>query len=119
MSARCWTTCGALLLGGMLLAGCAPSGADDAIVRLSGYPRFEPTVVTVPVGGSVTWHSAGRRVHTVTAVDEDREPTGPFDSGDLVGTGSFRHTFEEAGAYPYVCRYHGDREMIGLVVVGS
>jgi plastocyanin len=119
MSTRRWATCAVLLVGSALLTDCAPSGADDAIVRLSGYPRFEPTVVTVPVGGTVTWHSAGRRVHTVTAVDGDREPTGRFDSGDLVGTGSFRHTFEEAGEYPYVCRYHGNREMIGLVVVGS
>jgi plastocyanin len=101
------------------LPACRAAGADDAIVRMTGTLRFEPTVVEVPVGGTVTWHNDGTYAHTVTAVDEDRSPSGDFDSGEVVGTGSFEHTFTEAGEYRYQCEFHGLQEMVGIVVVGS
>lgn len=97
---------------------CTSSGEDAASVSMTGDLRFEPTTVQIPVGGTVTWQNTGVTGHDVTAIGEDRAPTGAFDSGDVVGTGTFSHTFEEVGAFPYTCTIHGG-EMIGLVEVGS
>lgn len=98
------------------LSSCAARGADAASVQMTGERRFEPATVEIPVGGTVTWHNDGVTRHTVTAIDGDREPSGVFDSGPVVGTGSFAHTFAEAGAVAYRCTIHGG-EMVGVVTV--
>lgn len=105
-----------LLLGS--LAACAAQGADAAAVKMTGDLRFEPATSEIPVGGRVTWHNDGVTQHTVTAIDGEREPTGAFDSGVVAGTATFEHTFDEAGAYTYMCMIHGS-EMVGLVTVGG
>ena len=97
---------------------CASSGADDAAVAMTGDARFEPAGVVIPVGGTVAWHNDGVTRHTVTAIGEGRDPTGAFDSGVVDGTGTFQHTFDEAGAYTYTCTIHGG-EMVGVVTVGG
>jgi plastocyanin len=114
-----WRTIGGLLLVAAASAGCTSAGADDAVVQMTGQLRFEPTTIEIPVGGTVTWHNDGTYTHTATSIEEDRSPSGEFDSGEVVGTGSFAHTFTEAGEYLYQCQLHGMQEMIGLVVVGS
>lgn len=106
-----------LLVGAISLAACTEAGADAVSVSMTNEDRFEPAVVEVPVGGSVTWRNDGARPHTVTAISQDREPTGEFDSGEVTGTGTFSHTFEEPGSYLYQCQLHGHREMIGVVEV--
>jgi plastocyanin len=113
-----WRTIGGLLVVAVV-TGCTSAGADDGVVTMTGQLRFEPTTIEIPVGGTVTWHNDGTYAHTATAIAEDRSPSGEFDSGEIVGTGSFTHTFTEAGEYLYQCRFHGLQEMIGLVVVGS
>ena len=114
---RRWSWCLAVCGVGLLVAGCADAAADNATVMMTGDLRFEPAAVDVPVGGTVTWQNDGITQHTVTAVGEDREPTGAFDSGTVIGTGTFAVTFEQPGSYLYLCRFHGDREMVGLVEV--
>jgi plastocyanin len=111
-------TIGGLLVVGAVATGCASAGADDGVVSMTGQLRFEPTTIEIPVGGRVTWHNDGTYAHTATSIEEDRSPSGEFDSGEVVGTGSFSQTFTEAGEYPYQCRFHGMQEMVGLVVVG-
>lgn len=103
---------------GVALTACTSSGADRAAVAMTGDLRFEPTTVELPVGGTVTWQNTGVTRHTATAVSEQREATGEFDSGAVAGTGSFSHTFDEAGSYRYTCTIHGG-EMIGLIEVVS
>jgi plastocyanin len=104
-------------VGAMLgLGGCAGSGADAAHVLMSNELRFEPTTVEIPVDGTVSWRNEGSRTHTATSVGEDRDPDGEFDSGEVIGTGTFTHRFASAGTYTYLCQVHGP-EMIGLVVV--
>jgi plastocyanin len=114
-----WLATGGAVLAVAAATGCSSGGADDAVVRMTGDLRFEPTTVEIPVGGTVAWHNDGTYAHTVTAVEEDRSPSGAFDSGEIIGTGQFEHTFEEAGEYPYQCEFHGLQEMVGLIVVGS
>ncbi|MFA9431597.1 plastocyanin/azurin family copper-binding protein [Egicoccus sp. AB-alg2] len=106
--------CGGLLAG---TVGCSGTGATDAQVLMTGELRFEPTTVEIPAGGSVTWRNDGQRPHTVTAIDRDRQPTGDFDSGEIIGTGTFTHTFQAAGTYVYHCEFHGRSEMVGIVEV--
>jgi plastocyanin len=75
---------------------------------------FTEPVVRVDVGEAVEWSVDGRSAHTVQADD------GSWDSGNLdPGTG-FSHTFDEPGAYPYFCAYHGQPGigMSGTVLVG-
>jgi plastocyanin len=112
------------LLLAVLVAGgttaCAAVRADDTVVRMRAEMRFDPAVVEVPLGATVTWENDGSRAHTVTELGEEGEdrPDG-FDSSEVPGTGRFSHTFDEPGEYLYRCRIHGDRGMVGLVVVTS
>lgn len=88
---------------------------------------FDPEIVKVPSGTTVTWTNEDAVAHTVTsgAIGEqgvpgvskgkpDR-PDGLFDDelADAGATSSF--TFDEPGTYEYFCRIHGG--MTGTVVV--
>lgn len=88
--------------------------------------HFEPHIVRVQPGGTVTWELEGG-VHTATAYHPDydrplRMPEGatPWDSGMLGEAGTtFEHTFETEGVYDYFCAPHEAMGMIGSVVVGE
>lgn len=102
-----------LILGGVAVAilGATavwfllrPSPADGDAVR--GVTEiavvddaFDPPVVEVPVGTTVTWTFAGEDAHDIVG-DGWGEQT-PAD------TGSFVHTFETSGSYRYTCTLHG------------
>ena len=76
--------------------------------------NFREKEVTVPVGTTVTWMYNGNLPHTVTSDD------GLFESGTLSSGGSFSYTFDEAGTFPYHCRFHGGpggSAMAGVITV--
>ena len=81
-------------------AGCRVEIADFA---------FEPAVIEVAVGTTVTWSNRDSSPHTVTGDD------GGFDSGRLDPEQNFEHTFDRAGSYAYHCDFHP--MMQGTVVV--
>lgn len=98
-------------------AGSASSGAEDeetsssdggTIVDIKNF-RYNPDMVEIAVGSTVTWTNQEIVVHTATA-DE-----GAFDSGDLSKGESFSFTFDEPGEFSYFCEYHDN--MHGTVVV--
>jgi plastocyanin len=68
---------------------------------------FSPAVVEVPVGSEVTWTFADTEEHDVIFDD--------FGS-NVELTGSYSHTFQTAGEYPYVCTLH-PLSMKGRVIV--
>jgi len=71
-------------------------------------------VIELPVGTTVTWHYNGGLPHTVTS------DTNLFNSGTLGEGDTFSFTFEEAGTFPYFCRFHGGAGgsgMSGVVIV--
>jgi plastocyanin len=72
---------------------------------------FEPAMVMIEAGDTVTWTNAGVRPHTVTADD------GSFDSGRLDPGEQFSFTFNEPGTFAYVCGFHP--EMQGSVMVAA
>jgi plastocyanin len=88
--------------------------------------HFEPHVVRVNPGGSITWELESG-THTTTAYHPDndrplRMPEGaiPWDSGMLSEQGAtFEHTFETEGVYDYVCVPHESTGMLGSVIVGE
>ena len=84
-------------------------GGDTVAVNV-GDNFYEPELVTVPVGGSVTWTNGGAEPHTATARDRDVLQSGALKQGE-----SFTETFERAGTYEYFCEFHPN--MKGTVVV--
>jgi plastocyanin len=118
------------------LAGCLglfePNDYDIGMTAVA----FTPETITVPAGTTVVWRNTSSRGHTVTAyegsVPDGAEffATGGYESeaaareacesegNGIVGTsGTFEHTFEIPGDYPYVCLPHETGGMIGTIEV--
>jgi plastocyanin len=119
--------------GGMLalattgtLAACGGADAKSPTVKMTTEMRFEPAVLTIKVGETVTWKNTGTMVHTVTTdptAIRDHElvqvPEGAetWDSGLINQEKSWSHTFTVAGTYKYVCVPHLLAGMMGEIVV--
>ncbi len=77
---------------------------------------FIPSVATIEVGGTVTWENTDNAAHTATSGSaQTGGPDGVFDSSLMMVGGSFSHTFDSAGTYPYFCMVHPWME--GTVIV--
>lgn len=81
---------------------------------------FQPSVINVSVGSTVTWTNGDSFGHTVTSDDRG----GPLDSPLIGGGGSWTYTFTAAGTYRYHCTPHSGPDasgnyvgMVGRVVV--
>ena len=105
----------------------APSDtAEVNMITEDGDYHFEPHVVRVNVGGTVTWHNESGS-HSTTAYHSDNDqpqlvPDGAasWDSGIVSEQGAtFEHTFETEGVYHYYCTPHETLGMIGSVIVGE
>jgi plastocyanin len=102
------------------------SSATVSMTTKDDGSHFEPHVVWVEQGGTVTWKLESG-THTSTAYSEaadrpSRIPDGAsgWDSGTLSEAGAtFDHTFETAGVYDYFCAPHEQSGMIGTVIVGE
>jgi len=70
---------------------------------------FEPQMLAISVGETVTWHNHDLAPHTTTAED------GTCDSDVLAYDASFNLTFHQAGQHSYFCAFHP--HMKGMVVV--
>ena len=86
----------------------ASSTADSTQVSIAQM-RFEPAVITVKAGDTVTWRNSASIPHTVTAKGK-----GPS-SGTLRTSQAFSHTFDKDGTYNYYCAIHPS--MTGKVIV--
>jgi plastocyanin len=72
---------------------------------------FTPAIITVVIGANntVIWKNEDSDSHTAHSNIPE------FNSGFIPPGGSFIHSFEQAGSYPYHCDLHP--WMTGLVVV--
>ena len=107
------------LAAAIVLAGCDSgddgngAGADAApvtgVTRVAAKDnRFTPPAVQVPAGTTLTWaFEDGLVPHDVTGDG--------WRSGDPQRKGTFAHTFDRPGTYPYRCTVHDG--MTGRVVV--
>ncbi|MCW2949342.1 MAG: Blue (Type 1) copper protein, partial [Thermoleophilia bacterium] len=104
----------------VLVAGCSSGGenalsADTAvqtnIVTMPRSYKFEPAVISIKRGTTVTWKNKDNFTHDVTIeVDgEKAEHTAP--QGEDV-----KITFDTKGTFDYVCRFHS-KDMRGKVIV--
>jgi plastocyanin len=74
---------------------------------------FNPQVITVKVGTTITWTDKDGAQHTVTS---DSGPTS-FNSGPLTPSGgTFKFTFSQAGTYSYHCMIHPSMTATVIVV---
>ena len=107
-----------LVLAAVVLAGCGGDGggndgADATVVAgvtevAAKDNQFTPPAIEVPAGTTVTWEFEDGFVPHDVAGDG-------FSSGDPRRSGSFTHTFDAPGTFPYRCTVHDG--MTGRVVV--
>ena len=93
-------------------AGCSGEDEAEAVattnVRMVKSYRFEPEVIEVDAGSTVTWTNEDNFTHTVQVEGRDDRKVGKGESVSIA--------FDEPGTYDYVCTLHS-RDMSGTVVV--
>jgi parallel beta-helix repeat protein len=99
--------------GGETAAGLPPAPPPDltgaaAVVHIRGM-RFEPRHVTVKPGQTVVWVNEDNVVHTVTSGVGTLPSHAPLSSPFMTRGQTFRHSFDEAGRYEYLCLPHLDQ----------
>lgn len=88
----------------------APTVLKAAITVSIGDHVFQPKMVTVKAGTTVTWKHQGAAVHNVVSLT-----TPSLRSADLEKGESYSYTFSKAGTYDYYCSYH--EGMTGTIIV--
>ncbi|MGZ3919833.1 MAG: cupredoxin domain-containing protein [Bacteroidia bacterium] len=66
------------------------------------YKRYNPTVVSIKRGTTLTFINKDNANHSVT------ESTGKFASGKIKSSDKFEHTFNDSTSYTIYCNYHPD-----------
>lgn len=86
-------------------AAAAPATAGTTIDMVD--LKFEPAALTVERGQTVTFVNRGKVTHNAKGED--------FFSRVVEPGGTYRHTFDRAGTFAYVCTFHPGME--GTVTV--
>ena len=112
MTARLVLPAAAVLAAAVVAAGCGGSGetepvATTKVTMVKSY-RFEPKVIEVQAGDSVTWTNDDNFTHTVRVEGEGDHKVGRGDSVSIA--------FAKPGTYHYVCTLHR-HDMDGTVIV--
>jgi plastocyanin len=100
----------------VMLAACAAASPPEPVatdhVDLPPSYRFEPQVISVPDGTTVTWANHDNFTHNVRLLDDGGEIL-PLHPGESV---SF--TFSGPGEHRYDCSFHPN-DMSGVVIVSE
>jgi len=96
-----------------------PFGAYNPELNTPAKVWYDPPIINIQIGDTVTWLNGDKEAHTVTSGQSAGrfswmsqkeggfgKPDGIFDSGGFKPNDSWTHTFEEAGAFPYFCTFH-------------
>ena len=105
-----------------------PFGASNPKLNTPIENWYEPPVISIQKGDTISWINDDQEGHTVTSgigpgrfgwMGDDKfgEPDGFFDSGRFMKSESWSFTFNEAGLFRYFCTFHPWME--GIVVVGE
>jgi plastocyanin len=103
----------ALAAAAVFAAGCGGSGessepvATTEVQMVKSY-RFDPKVIEIKAGDTVTWTNEDNFTHTV---EVDGQEDHKVEQGE-----SFSITFDKPGTYHYVCTLHS-KDMDGEVIV--
>jgi plastocyanin len=103
-----------LLAVAVLLAGCGTAAAAGPLrtdkVSLPPSYRFDPPVIQVAPGTTVTWSNGDNFTHTVQVQGGEVHRMEPGQSASI--------TFDTPGEYPYLCTLH-PQNMKGTVIVAA
>jgi len=99
----------ALATGPLAVAPVARASQGVENVTIVNF-EYQPDVLTVPLGATVTWQNSSDRPHTVT----DRG--GQFDTDPISPGASGKITFSTPGVYHVFCRINPSR-MNGVIIV--
>lgn len=93
------------LQGGLVNVGeeFDATGLDETTVDISD-ERFNPTILRVQKGTTVTWKNQDNAQHSITS--DENSPKGGLDSDTLKKGETYEHTFTETGTYNYYCEFH-------------
>jgi plastocyanin len=69
--------------------------------------KFSPATIEIKKGDIVEWKNDDITPHTATSAT--------FDSASIAPETSWRHTFAEAGSFPYTCTFHPDMKAAVIV----
>jgi plastocyanin len=96
----------------VVVAGCGAAGTSTPVatdnVQMAKSYRFDPTVVKVKAGDTVTWTNNDNFTHTVKVEDGPDHKVGRGDSVSI--------RFDKPGTYHYICTLHS-HDMHGQVIV--
>jgi plastocyanin len=96
----------------LVAAGCGESESSEPVattdVSMAKSYVFEPKVIEVESGQTVTWTNDDNFTHTVQV---DGQEDHKVEQGETVSI-----TFDEPGTYHYVCTLH-ENDMDGEVIV--
>lgn len=90
-------------------------GRVVSIVGNSGSNSYNPNLIEIKVGDTVTWINNDSSPHSVTSSSSSSSSNSNFDSGILRRGETFSFTFDREGEYPYFCTLHPS--MVGTVMV--
>ena len=102
-----------LVATAVFAAGCGGSSESSepvatTEVRMSKSYRFDPKVIEVEAGDTVTWTNEDNFTHTVEVEGQEDRKVGQGESVEI--------TSDERGTYGYVCTLHR-QDMDGEVIV--
>lgn len=80
-------------------ASCVRAGAAKHEIAIQNF-AFDPTVLNVAVGDTVSWTNMDSASHTASAID------GSWSSETLRRGNIFALTFQAPGQYDYFCKFH-------------
>ena len=105
-----WTAAVLIVALSACSAGASASPVATNKVDLPRSYRFEPEVITVPVGTEVTWTNHDQFTHSVRLLDDGNQVF------QIAPGESVSYTFDTVGTHRYDCSFH-PHDMHGSVVV--
>ncbi len=108
-----------LVVGGTLaIVGCpmvVEQGVNEVFMRNN---TFEPMIITIKAGESVTWNNRDIVPHTTTSGNPEDADFGSIFKSPLLSQGeTFTYTFDEVGEFIYYCEVHPDIMRDAKVIV--
>jgi plastocyanin len=96
----------------LFAAGCGGSGTSEPVatteVEMVKSYRFDPKVIEIKAGDTVTWTNKDNFTHTVEVDGQEDHKVGKGESVSI--------SFDTPGTYHYVCTLHS-QDMDGEVIV--
>jgi plastocyanin len=96
----------------LFAAGCGGSGTSEPVaateVEMVKSYSFDPKVIEIEAGDTVTWTNDDNFTHTVQVEGQKDHKVGQGERVEI--------TFDKPGTYDYVCTLHS-QDMDGTVIV--